>query len=95
MRFEWDPEKDRSNLAKHGIGFEIAALVFSDPRLLLTEDRQDRGFEQRWHALGLAGETGMLVLVVHVYRESNHGEEIIRIISARKASARERGGYFQ
>jgi uncharacterized protein len=95
MQFEWDPDKNRANLAKHGIDFATAALVFSDPQLTLREDRVDETGERRWHALGLAAGLEPILLVVHVYRETNDGEEIIRIISARKARARERRAYLQ
>jgi uncharacterized DUF497 family protein len=93
MRFEWDAEKDRTNRAKHGIDFRTAARVFTDPDMLLSEDRTDDGSEQRWHALGLAGGIEPLLVVVHVYREAKDGEEIIRIISARKASKSESRRY--
>ncbi|MEO5926560.1 MAG: BrnT family toxin [Bryobacteraceae bacterium] len=95
MQFEWDLSKQRTNLAKHGIDFTLAALVFGDPQLVLREDRTDDGGEQRWQALGLACGLEPLLVVVHVYREAHYGEEIIRIISARKASTREGRAYFQ
>jgi uncharacterized DUF497 family protein len=95
MRFEWDAKKDRANLAKHRVDFAIAALVFSDPHLVLREDRIDEGGERRWHALGLPAGVEPLLLVVHVYREAKDGEEIIRIVSARKAGERERRRYFE
>jgi hypothetical protein len=95
MRFEWDERKQRANIAKHGIDYRTAALVFADPHLVLREDRTDDTGEQRWHALGLAGGLQPLLIVVHIYREANNGEEIIRIISARKASTRESRAYFQ
>ncbi|MFN0167926.1 MAG: BrnT family toxin [Bryobacteraceae bacterium] len=95
MRFQWDADKDRANLGKHGVDFATAALVFADPHIVLGEDRTGGDGEQRWHALGLAGGLAPLLIVVHVYREANDGEEIIRIISARKASERESRAYFQ
>jgi uncharacterized DUF497 family protein len=95
MQFEWDPDKNRANLAKHGIDFELSALVFADPHLTLREDRIDETGERRWHALGLAAGLEPVLLVVHVYREAIDGEEIIRIISARKARKDERRAYFQ
>jgi uncharacterized protein len=94
VRFEWEANKDRSNKAKHGIDLATATRVFQDPNLILIEDRLGEDGEQRWHALGLAGGIQLLV-VVHVYREAEDGEEIIRIISARKASERESRRYFQ
>ena len=95
MRFEWDNAKNRINQRKHGgLAFESAALVFDDPNVIFYKDRIVSG-EQRWHAIG-AVETAVL-LVFHVNRlESADGEEeIIRIISAREASQRERRIYVQ
>jgi uncharacterized protein len=86
-RFEWDQAKDRANQRKHGFGFRIAARVFGDPNMVLMEDRVDEEGEQRWHALGMVG--GRFLLVVHVYMETENGEEIVRIISAREANKRE------
>ena len=95
MLYEWDTAKERANLAKHGVDFATATLVFADPRLALIQDWTDEHGEERWQALGFAAGFGPLLLVVHVYRESKHGEEIIRIISARKANPRESRGYTQ
>ncbi|MGO9255391.1 MAG: BrnT family toxin [Bryobacteraceae bacterium] len=67
--------------------------VFADPDYVLREDRMDEGGEMRWHAMGLVD--AVLLLVVHVYRSAIDGEEIIRIISARKARKPEGRGYFQ
>lgn len=85
MRHEWDASKDRANQAKHGVSFATAALVFEDPRQLSVQDRHEGG-EERWQTLGQVG--GIVILMVaHTHREDEQGEEIIRIISARKASA--------
>jgi uncharacterized DUF497 family protein len=94
MRFEWDAEKGRVNRKKHlGISFESAAQVFDDPNLLLRKDWVVEG-EQRWHAIGAARQA--VLLVVHVHRkEKDDGDEIIRILSARKASKGERRIYIQ
>jgi uncharacterized protein len=94
VRFEWEAGKNRTNKRKHGVDFETASRVFLDPNMVLIEDRLGELGEQRWHALGLAGGIHLLV-VVHVYREAEDGEEIIRIISARKAGEREGRRYFQ
>jgi uncharacterized DUF497 family protein len=93
VRFEWDERKNRQNQRKHGgISFELAALVFEDENRLIGLDRVDETGEQRWHAIGAVsvepGATSVL-LVVHVYREDHHGEEVIRIISARRAESHE------
>jgi uncharacterized DUF497 family protein len=93
MRFEWDVAKNRANQNKHGIDFETAVHVFNDPNHLLIKDRIDEKGEQRWHALGVTGDVPLLV--VHVYRSTHDGEEIIRIISARKANQRESRRYFR
>lgn len=90
MRFEWDPGKDELNLAKHGVSFDLARRVFDDPRHLSIQDSHVSG-EERWQTLGLVG--GIVVLLVaHTYREEEHGE-VIRIISARKATRHERQIY--
>jgi uncharacterized protein len=92
MRYEWDQRKNRENQRKHGISFQAAALVFADENCLFTMDRVDEGGEQRWIALGavsIEADTSLIVLVAHVYREDEHGEEIIRIISARRAGKSE------
>jgi len=89
VRYEWDEQKNRQNQRKHGgISFELAALVFEDEQRLIELDRVDETGEQRWHALGsisVRSGVGAVLLVVHVYKEESHGEEIIRIISARRA----------
>lgn len=93
MRYEWDEAKNRQNQQNHGgISFELAALVFEDDCCLVDLDRIDETGEQRWHAVGAAHiepESAVLLVVVHAYRENHDGEEIIRIISARKAQKRE------
>jgi uncharacterized protein len=90
MRYEWDETKNLGNQQKHnGISFQLATLVFEDERCLVYQDRIDsKTQEQRWHALGavqVEPSARALLLVVHAYREDYHGEEIIRIISAREA----------
>jgi uncharacterized DUF497 family protein len=70
-----------------------AARVFDDPKVVLLRDRIVDG-EERWHAIGAV--SAALLLVVHIYREDDvNGEEIIRIISAREVSQRERRIYIQ
>ncbi len=89
MRYEWDERKNRRNKRKHrGISFQAAIQALEDELCLIRPDRVDEDGEQRWHALGMA-EIGprdrTVLLVVHVYRESYDGNEIIRILSARRA----------
>ena len=88
--FEWDEAKAKSNERKHGVRFEDAMLVFADPFALVEQDRIERG-ELRWQTLGLVGGVALL-LVAHTVR-TGPGEETIRIISARKATRKERQRY--
>jgi len=70
----------------------MAALVFEDRYCLVGLDRIDETGEQRWHAIGAAHiepDVPVVLLVVHAYRKNHHGEEIIRIISARRAEKHE------
>jgi uncharacterized DUF497 family protein len=92
VRFEWDPEKARRNLAKHGVSFDLARRVWEDPLHVLVPDRIETG-EQRWHAIGLVGSVVVLV-VVHSYPDAED-EERVRIIGARKATTGERKRYEQ
>ena len=64
VRFEWDEGKDRANIAKHSVGFDEARKVFSDPRVILREDRVVEG-EERLHAIGYVGR---VLLVVHTVK---------------------------
>jgi uncharacterized protein len=93
VRYEWDEEKNQRNQRKHsGISFEMATLVFEDDHCLVGLDRIDKTGEQRWHAIGkvrVEPEDAAVLLVVHAYREDCHGEEVIRIISARRAEKHE------
>ena len=92
MEFEWDEQKNLTNYLKHKVSFELACLVFADPLHLVKFDRVVAG-EERWHALGSVMGRHVLV-VVHTYRNKEN-EEIIRIISARRASPHERRQYEQ
>ena len=91
MRWTWDPDKAAANRGKHGLSFETAVLVFDDPLHASKPDPHSDG--DRWHTIGLVGP--VLLLVVHTYPEagSQEVEPVGRIISARKATARERRAY--
>lgn len=90
MVITWDPAKAQSNIKKHGISFEVAATVFNDARQLSFLDSKSQG-EERWITLGLAADKKTLV-VVHTYIDHESGE-FIRIISARKATKKEKYSY--
>lgn len=88
--FEWDTNKAKSNLVKHGIRFEEAVLVFDDPYHLSLQDRHENG-EFRWQTIGLVH--GLIVIMVAHTVRFESGDEVIRIISARKADRKERSRY--
>lgn len=91
MRWTWDPDKDRRNRRIHGISFDTAQLVFDDPLAISRPDRH--ATEERWQTVGLIGH--VIVLVVHTWpeRDPDTGEDVGRIISARKATRHEREAY--
>ena len=91
MRWSWDPNKDRINRRKHGLGFATALRVFSDPFAMSEQDRIEDG-EERWRTIGLI-EGATVVLVAHIFREDPDGTATIRIISARRATSQERRRY--
>lgn len=92
MRFEWDEAKNDANRRKHGLSFETACRVFEDP-LILSKPERIVDSEQRWQTIGeIAGVA--LVLVAHAVREGQN-DEVIRIISARRATRHERKKYQQ
>ena len=91
MRFEWDEAKNRLNLKRHKIMFETAVLVFDDPRAVTIPDQMHDEEEERFITLGQL-EGRIILLVVHADFEVG-GEEVIRLISARKATQGERKIY--
>ncbi len=94
IRFEWDEVKNLSNHRKHGVSFEEASKVFLDPLFVSVKDRVENG-EQRWQTFGEV-EGCLLLMVAHTVMEvDEHGEtvEVMRIISARHASRKERQRY--
>jgi len=93
VQFEWSKEKNRLNIEKHGISFEEAKEVFLDPLHISKLDHRFDYFEERWITVGATKENKILV-VANIFFDEN-GEEIIRIISARKANQKERSFYEQ
>jgi uncharacterized protein len=86
-KFQWDELKHQINLKKYGIAFEDAAAVFSDPYHLTALQSFD-DFEERWKTYGIV-DGYALIVVAHTYRQHDGGE-VIRIISARRATKHER-----
>ena len=89
MRFDWDDAKARENLRKHGVSFDEAQTAFSDDQAILSPDPDHSLEEDHFVLLGLSSTLRVLT-VVHCYREN---DEVIRLISARKATRSERAQY--
>ncbi len=87
LAFEWDEAKARENLKKHKVGFDEGKTIFNDPFLLTFPDIDTSDAEKRYVNIGLSVRDRVLVLI-HTERQGR-----IRIISCRKASARERRHY--
>ena len=91
IRFEWDEAKNISNQSKHGLSFTQAAQVFHDPFAITRKDVLENG-ELRWQTFGIV-DGQLLLMVAHTLREQHSEIEIIRIISARRATRKERRFY--
>ncbi len=91
MIFTWDGKKNEENVQKHGVSFEQAQEVFYDPLHLSKLDKRFSYFEERWITVGSTSQSE-IVVVANLFFNSD-GEEVIRIISARIATARERKQY--
>jgi len=88
LKFGWDKSKAKNNYAKHGVSFDLARGVFKDPFAIeFLDDRQDYG-EERFVIIGMVDD----YLLYVAYTERN---EVIRIISARRATKHEQEAYFQ
>jgi uncharacterized DUF497 family protein len=88
LSFEWDEEKNATNIKNHGIDFLDAALIFENPTVEAIDDRKDYE-ELRCIAFGLSGET--VLQVVYTWR----GENVVRIISAWKATRHDAEKYYR
>ena len=89
LRFEWSAAKAAANLRKHGVSFEEAETAFADDRARVIDDPDHSADEARFILLGLSAALRVLV-VVHCYLEP---DDVIRLISARKATRSERAQY--
>ena len=89
MRFQWDENKNESNIVKHGVSFDEASTVFDDEEAIFISDPDHSVGEERVLLLGLSSREKILV-VCHCYREN---DEVIRIISARPATKNEKRQY--
>jgi uncharacterized protein len=89
LRTEWDPRKSEANRRKHGIDFEFASRVFYDPLRQLDLEGDEHG-EIRWRTIGEID--GVLYVVSHTIREEGE-EETHRIVTARRATPRDREAF--
>ena len=89
LRFEWDKRKAVANERKHGVSFDEARSVFFDERARLIDDPEHSEDEERFILMGSSSSLRLL-LVCHCYRSKAN---VIRIISARKATTRESKSY--
>lgn len=90
--FEWDDAKADGNLAKHGVDFMDAMSVLLDPLAMTRFDDGHSDEEERWVSLGRAAN-GQLLLVVHTFHATGPNTALVRLISARPATRREREQY--
>lgn len=94
-RFEWDSNKERTNILKHdGVTFRLASTVLHDPLAITLYDEEHSDFEERWVSMGLA-ENGQALVVVHTFVQIDAQHVEVRLISARKADKQERQDYEQ
>ena len=91
LRFEWDSDKAAANTRRHGISFDEAQAIFSDEFAILLDDPDHSAGEDRFLLVGLSVKLRTLV-VAHCYRKD---DDVVRIISARRATQRERGTYYR
>ncbi len=84
MRFEWDEQKNQTNIEKHGLDFADVHKVFDNPMIIQLDNRHEYS-EDRWIGMGLLNH--LVVVVVYIEQDK---QEIIRIISMRKALKYER-----
>lgn len=91
IRFQWDQNKNLANVKKHKVSFEEAETVFFDENARLIPDPEHSINEERFIILGISNKLKLLI-VVHIYKEN---DEIIRIISARKAIKSEIKYYYE
>jgi uncharacterized protein len=92
--FSWDTEKARQNLEKHRVAFEEAATVFADPEALEWDDLLNSQYESRLKRLGRSA-AGRILIVAYTLRRAKHDQETVRIISARRATRKEKKAYFR
>jgi len=90
--FEWHSAKAAINLRKHNVDFKVATSVFFDPLHISKLDEKSSEYEERWLTIGTT-EASQLLVVHHTFYEDDNNNILVRIISARKATRKERQQY--
>jgi len=93
FRFDWDPHKAKTNFKKHGVTFDEAADVFYAPNVSVLDKRYTTNEEERWLVIGMTRDGKLLLVVCIIKQYEAADDEMIRIISARKATRNERAYY--
>ena len=89
MKFQWDENKEKINITKHGIDFKTAARVFEDENRIEFYDEEHSFTEERYITIGMVNQIAVIIMLVYTERE-----DAIRIISARKATKSEKEAYL-
>ncbi len=92
MELEWDEFENLENKRRHGIDFKEAEEIFDDPLHISVLDKRFDYFEERWITIGTT-QKGMVIVIGHLYYLKEDGIEVIRIITARKATGKEKKQY--
>jgi hypothetical protein len=92
MEFTWNEEKNKENMQKHGVDFREAQEIFDDPFHFSIMDTRFKYFKERWITIGRT-KNGLTIVVGHLYLFDEKGKETVRLITARKATRKEREDY--
>ncbi len=92
MGFEWDENKKKANLKNHGVSLEEVIQIFDDPFHISILDKRFDYFDERWITIGITKRKKVIV-AGYLYYLTEEGEEITRMITARKATKKEREQY--
>ena len=89
MKFQWDENKERINITKHGLDFKTAPRVFQDENRIEFYDEEHSWNEDRYITIGMVNQIAVIIMLVYTERE-----DAVRIISARKATRQEKEAYL-
>jgi uncharacterized DUF497 family protein len=92
MEFSWDESKNQENRKKHAIDFKEASEAFDDPLHISILDKRFDYFDERWITIGATRKRTILV-IGHLYYLEHNGTEVVRIITARRATKKEKQQY--